>query len=367
MGRLRAAGPQVLIRMHMSKSSRIHFAVAGLGWPGRMHSAAVLGARGAVLHAVVDANADRLKEFMSEFPVKIGHTDYDAALADPKIDAVILCLPNFLHFPASMGALRAGKHVLCEKPPTLTAREMRRLKLEAESRGLIYAFGRQMRFGGRMMAARKLVRAGKLGDVYYARTSWLRKRGIPIGMGGWFLDRKRAGGGALIDIGIHALDNAWYLMGSPRPVAVSGRVFQKFDGLVPGNVHNDVDDCGFAFIRFEGGQVLSLETTWAANLPETMAEGWNGSADCVLFGSKASLQYQPLRLFEGDGEHVRVREVIAGKTDEFQLQLKDLMRAIRTGNAPVSNATHALWLMQMLDAVYQSSQTGREVRIRTLG
>jgi len=347
----------------MSKISPIHFAVVGLGWPGQEHSAAILRTRSAVLHAAVDADAERLKAFVDRFPVRVAYSSYEAALADPVVDAVVLCLPNFLHYPASLAALRAGKHVLCEKPPTLTAREMARLKKEADARGLTYAFGRQMRFEGGMMEARKLVRTGKLGEIYYARTTWLRQRGIPIGIGGWFLDRKRAGGGVVIDLGVHALDNAWYLMGSPRPVSVSGRVFQKFGGLVPDSIHYDVDDGGFAFIRFETGQVLSLETTWAANLPESVAQGGNGTVNCLLFGTKAGLQLHPLRIFEGKGGQVEEREVAVKETDRFALQLKDFMRAIRTGEPPTSDATHALWLMQMLDAIYKSSQTGREVRL----
>lgn len=344
------------------------FAVVGLGWPGLMHAEAIRQTRGADLHAVVDANAGRVKEFLAKHPVRRVYGDYRAMLADPGVDAVIVCLPNFLHSTVSLAALRAGKHVLCEKPPTLNAREMRRLHDEAARRKRTYAFGRQMRFDGHMVAARKLVRAGKLGEIYYGKTSWFRRRGIPIGIGGWFLDKTRAGGGALIDIGIHALDNAWFLMGSPRPVSVSARVCRNFAGLVPSNVTNTVDDSGFAFIRFDTGQVLSLETTWAANLPESLAEGWNGTSECLLLGSKASLHLNlahGVKLYTGDGAHVVESEVAAETTDRFGMQLKDFMGAVRAGRPPLSDARHALQLMQMLDAIYRSSAAGREVAIRS--
>src|SRR5690606_14784515 len=144
---------------------------------------------------------------------------------DPKVEAVVIGLPNYLHFPATMSALRAGKHVLCEKPPTLSAPEMRQVKALADANNLVYFFGRQSRFDGKPVAARRLVDNGALGRIYLARAVFIRARGIPVGIGGWFLDRSKAGGGALIDIGVHAIDTAWYLMGCPRPLTVTGQTY----------------------------------------------------------------------------------------------------------------------------------------------
>ncbi len=348
----------------MGNRRRLHIGVVGLGWPGQMHLKAVLATPKLTLHSVADTSPERQRTFAAEHPGPKIFSGYEEMMADPAVDAVIICLPNFLHTAATLAGLRAGKHVLCEKPPTLHAKEMRQIKAEADQRGLIYAFGRQMRFGGSMVAARKLIKAGKLGDVYFAKSTWYRNRGIPIGIGGWFLDRARAGGGAMIDIGIHTLDNAWFLMGSPRPVSVSAQVFQKFGHLVPDNLHFDVDDCGYAFIKFDNGAVLSLETTWASNLPDTMMPDTNGAISCILHGRKAALQVMPeLRLYEGQRETVGDAPVAVEQVDAFQLQMADFTKAIRNGSAPTSDATHALYLMEMLDSIYKSSATGREVRI----
>lgn len=341
----------------------LRIGVIGLGWPGQMHAKAVLATRSATLHAIADTSPERRARHLKEHPAEKEFSGYEAMLADPDVDAVIICLPNFLHYPASLAALKAGKHVLCEKPPTMNAREMLKLKREAERRGLVYMFGRQARFSGEMIAARKLVNAGKLGEIYFARSVWLRNRGIPIGIGGWFLDKARAGGGAMIDIGIHTLDNAWFLMGSPRPLTVSAQVFQKFGRLVPDDIKNDVDDCGFAFIRFENGAVLSLETAWASNLPDSMIPEWNGLITCLVHGTKGALQTEPCRWFKGHREKVEEIAIDPEPADCFQLQLADFLRAIRTGGQPVSDAAHAVDLMEMLDAIYKSSVTGREVRI----
>src|SRR5262249_21985726 len=137
------------------------------------------------------------------------------------------------HFPVSLAALRAGKHVLCEKPPTLNSVEMRTLQKEAKNLGLIYFFSRQFRFTPSMRRAHDLIARAELGKIYFAEAVWVRSRGIPSGLGDWFTQRKRSGGGALIDIGVHALDSAWYLMGTPRPISVTASVFQNFKHLVP--------------------------------------------------------------------------------------------------------------------------------------
>lgn len=353
--------------MVKTSSRKLNIGVVGLGWPGAMHSEAVLAMPRLKLHAVADASPERIAKFTAEHAVERTFSDYAAMLADPELDAAIICLPNFLHADATMAALQAGKHVLCEKPPTLNVKEMKKIRAEAARRGLVYAFGRQMRFGGGMVAARKLIKAKKLGDIYYAKTTWYRNRGIPIGIGGWFLDRKRAGGGAMIDIGIHTLDNAWFLMGAPRPVSVSAQVFQKFKSVVPAGVHFDVDDSGFAFIKFENGAVLSLETAWASNLPDSMMPEWNGAISCLLHGDKAALQVMPeLKLYRGGRESVGEEDVAAEKIDAFQAQMADFTKAIRTGGEPTSSATHGVYLMEMLDAIYKSSETGREVRIPKL-
>src|SRR6202011_3163455 len=184
-----------------------------------------------------------------EYAPQKRYRDYHELLNDPEVNAAIICLPNFLHFPASLAALEAGKHVLCEKPPTLNAAEMKVLREEATQRKLIYYFSRQFRFAPSTRAARKVVQEGRLGKIYHAKATFVRSRGIPVGVGNWFTEKKRSGGGALIDIGIHALDAVWYLMGTPRPVSISAKVYRNFAHLakVPGFV---VGDGGFGFFCF---------------------------------------------------------------------------------------------------------------------
>jgi predicted dehydrogenase len=183
----------------------------------------------------------------------------------------------------------------------------------------------------------------------------------------WFTDKKRSGGGALIDIGVHALDTAWYLMGTPRPVSISAKVFRNFAHLVEVPVF-DVEDEAHAFIRFANDAVVELETSWAANLTDDTPIGpeWVGreSNNCILFGTKGTLRLKPLTLFEDDeGKLTTVPLESHYRESSFEMQLRNFAAAIR-GQAPaINNAEQAFELMEMVDGIYASSELGREVPV----
>ena len=141
----------------MSLSQSINVGIAGLGWPGERHAEAVIASSLGIVYAACDLNAERLKAFADSFAPKRIFTNFDEMLLDSNLDAVIIGLPNALHYPFSLKALQAGKHVLCEKPPTMNAEQMRTLHEEARNRGLVYYFGRQMRFSPAMQAAKKVI------------------------------------------------------------------------------------------------------------------------------------------------------------------------------------------------------------------
>ncbi|MBA3387457.1 MAG: Gfo/Idh/MocA family oxidoreductase [Chthoniobacterales bacterium] len=340
--------------------------VIGTGWPGQQHARVMSAIPEANLYACADLDEERRRLFGETYHPQKSFTDYHELLHDAGVDAVIVCLPNFLHFPASLAALEAGKHVFCEKPPTLNAAEMKVLDEEASKRGLIYYFGRQFRFTPGMRAANALIADGRLGKIYHAQATWVRSRGIPVGLGGWFTQKERAGGGALIDIGIHALDSAWYLMGTPKPVSVSAQVFRNFEHLVPSAVF-DVEDAAFGFIRFDNGAVITLETSWAGNLPDDIPQGEYFGRELnnsTVYGTKGTIRLKPLTLFEDqNGALTTVPVPLPDHADSFELQLRNFLDAM-AGRAPaINDARQALQLMEMLDAIYASSNLGREVPI----
>ncbi len=345
---------------------RVRIGIIGAGWPGQQHARAIRATVDAVLVALAEPNEVRAREFGAAYAPERRHLDYGDLLGDPALDAVVICLPNHLHFPATLAALRAGKHVLCEKPPTLNSAEMRVLQKEAEKQGLVYFFSRQFRFTPGMRLARDLIAREQLGRIYFAEAVWVRSRGIPTGLGGWFTEKKRSGGGALIDIGVHALDSAWYLMGTPRPVSVTASVFQNFKHLVQTPVF-DVEDAAFAFIRFANDAVVQLKTSWAGNLTDEIPEGAGVGREmnnCTIYGTKATVRLKPLTLFQDvEGKLVDQALKPPDSADSFELQMQHFVGAIHGRAAPVNSAQQAVYLMEMLDAIYLSSSTGREVPI----
>ena len=345
---------------------KINLAVIGTGWPGQQHARVMADIPEAHLYACADLDEARRVEFQTTYAPEKCFGDYHELLADPKLDATIICLPNFLHFPATLAALEAGKHVLCEKPPTMNAAEMKVLDEQASDRGLVYYFSRQFRFTPAMRAAKELIAAGRLGNIYHARATWVRSRGIPHGIGGWFTEKKRSGGGALIDIGVHALDSAWYLMGTPRPVSVSAQVYRNFEHLVQDPVF-DVEDAAYAFIRFENRAVVQLETCWAANLPDDIPMGQYFGRELnnsIVYGTKGTIRLKPLSFFEDQNGALTTMPIeLPDESDSFELQLKNFVDAINGRAEAINNATQALELMEMLDAIYASSSSGREVPI----
>lgn len=353
----------------MTKRSKLNVGIIGTGWPGQQHAIALRASKRGQLYACADLDDQRRDNFASEFTTKKCAADYHELLADPQLDVAVICLPNFLHFPASLASLEANKHVFCEKPPTLNAAEMKVLRDEATKRGLVYFFGRQFRFTPGMIAAKQLIADGRLGKIYHARATWVRSRGIPPGIGGWFTDKQRSGGGALIDIGVHALDSVWYLMGNPRPLSVSAGVFQNFAHFVNGGTF-DVEDSAYAFIRFDNGTVVQLETCWAGNLSDDIPEGkyfGRESNNSLVFGTKGTIRLKPLTLFEDqNGALVTVpikNSSVEDNAASFSAQMENFLGAIRGENEPVNNVEQALELMEMIDAIYASGAMGREVPI----
>jgi predicted dehydrogenase len=348
-------------------TTQLNVGIIGTGWPGQQHALALAKIGDAKLYAAAEVDPTRRSAFEKEFAPEKSYADYGELLNDPQVGAAIVCLPNFLHFPASLAALEAGKHVLCEKPPTMTAAEMNVLRDEAAKRKLIYYFSRQFRFTPAMRAAKKAIEDGRLGNVYYAQATFIRSRGTPGWGGGWFTDKKRSGGGALIDIGIHALDAVWYLMGSPRPVSISAKVFRNFAHLVDVPVF-DVEDAAYAFIRFENEAVVQLETCWAGNLTDDIPPReffGQEMANSTVYGTKGAVRLKPLTLFEDqNGTIVPVQlEAAEDEPGGFELQLRNFLDAINGTAAPINNADQAVALMEMIDGVYTSSQLGREVSV----
>src|SRR5688572_1805612 len=154
----------------MGEQTRV--GIIGCGWPGAAHAKGYLAAGGFKVVSVADLIPERRRKIMAEFSAQREYSEAKDLIADKEIDAVSICLPNHLHAPTALAALRAGKHVMCEKPPALSAAEARRTDAAAKKTGKVLLYSLQRRFGPHEQAAKAAVAKGYVGDIYHVRSAW---------------------------------------------------------------------------------------------------------------------------------------------------------------------------------------------------
>ena len=194
--------------------------VVGLGWAGQQHMAAYDALPGVELVAIAGMEDGPRQELGDQYGVEHRYSDWKDLVAAGDLDVVSVAVPTFLHAPIAVGALDAGIHVLSEKPIARTAEEARTMVDAAHRAGRVLEVAFNHRRRGDIEALKAAIDAGQIGRPYHARAVWLRRAGIPA-LGSWFTNREMAGGGPLIDIGVHVLDYALHLFGEPGVTAVS--------------------------------------------------------------------------------------------------------------------------------------------------
>ena len=211
----------------MRKSKMLRVGVIGAGGIGLEHLKSLRQCPEAIIAGVAEASLERLEQAARKYSIRQHYRDYTKLLADPSIDAVTIALPNHLHAPVALAALRANKHVFLEKPMAMNAAEAARVVRLAARRNRTLMVGHNFRFHSDTIAARALLRRGDLGSVYHARAFWLRQRGIPR-IGSWFTQKRLAGGGCVADIGVHMLDTCLHVLGDFDVITVSAQTHARF-------------------------------------------------------------------------------------------------------------------------------------------
>jgi predicted dehydrogenase len=284
------------------------------------------------------------------------------------IDVVSIALPNHLHASVALAALRAGKHVMLDKPMATSARAAARLVVEAKRRRRLLMVGQNQRFSPAVQTLRRLVDRGVLGEVYHAKAAWLRRSGIPR-IGSWFTQRKFAGGGCTYDIGAHVLDQTLYLLNEFDAVTVAGQTYAKFgprgrgDGTwgkseIDPRKPFDVDDLSVALIKLKSGRTVLLETSWAAHQP---VPDFNGTQ---LFGTEAGATTNPLRLFRSTRQGYVVEAPEPRPVFVNPNRMVHFINVLQGTEEPHVLPEQSLAVQKILDAIYLSAATGREVRLR---
>jgi predicted dehydrogenase len=354
-------------------SSKLRAAVIGVG-VGWNHIEGYQSHPDCELVAICDANPEILRERGERFnvPESRRYTDYRDVLRLGDVDAVSIALPNWLHEPVALEAFAHGKHVLCEKPLATSVEGGYRMIEAAHAANKTLMVCYNHRYRPEIMWLKRLIAAGEFGQLYAAKAGWMREGWIPT-HGQWFTRKACAGGGALIDLGVHVLDLALWLMGYPKPTVVCGAAFAKFgprgQKTKPREVKPetfDVDDMGFGFVRFEDGSVLQFESAWASH-----REPLQDAYFVRLFGSEAGANF-----YSGapNGETVVMFKLIHDQPTEIvprlpagvsghQLAVHHFVDCLLKGVPTESPGEHGLVGLQIIEAIYRSSQQGREVTL----
>jgi predicted dehydrogenase len=349
-------------------SNPLRFGVIGAGQIGHVACEEILRHPDARVTAASDLDSARLERLAERFTIGERFLDPEALLTSDSVDAVYIATPNVFHAPLAIAALQNGKHVLLEKPFAMNAAEADRVVHAARESGRVFTVGMNQRFRADVQRVRALVASGSLGNVYHAKAYWLRRTGIPK-LGTWFGKKSLAGGGALLDIGVHMLDLALHVTDNFRPISVSGHVQTVFGqrGLGEGGwgysdaTENgfDVEDTASALIKLENGATLALEVSWAAHQAENTR--WN----LELFGSDAGASCYPATLYRSghDGDYVVQQELKGALRYPHASRFANFVNAILGREELCVTAEQALIVQRVIDAVYESSATGREVSL----
>lgn len=356
-------------------NKRLRFGVIGAGAIGIHHMEAIRTSPRGELAAIAETSPQRLQEAAKRFGIADGHADYQELLARPDIDAVSIALPNYLHAPVSIAALKAGKHVHLEKPMAMNAAEATQIIAAAKEAHRLFMVGQNWRFNRDAQIMKVLVENGTLGEVYHAKAWWIRRYGIPR-IGSWFTQKKFAGGGALLDIGVHFLDLALHLLDNFEPEAVTGSTHARFGprGLGEGgwgkseidkNAVFDVDDYAMALIKLKGGRSLFLEVAWAAHVPEQ-------TYGVQLFGTDGGAEGFPTRIYRRS-ESLALKnagpstyEVVTPQLTALphtEDRLHHFIDCALDAKETLVRPAQSLAVQKIIDAIYESARTGREVRL----
>ncbi len=365
-------------------SKKVRIGIIGTGWIAEAHMEAYLQQPDVEIVAGADLIPGKAKAFFEKFGLEGVKTDYAShkeMLADKslKLDAVSICTYNRQHAQPAIDSLKAGIHVLLEKPFTVTLDEAVEVMRAEKESGKILSIGHQPRMDANMQMIKKICQSGQLGKIYYVQTGGGRRRGIPTPFGTTFIEDKTAGLGALGDIGCYSLDMVLNAIGNPKPLTVSGYK-SAFFGTDP-NYSNyvatghpeyaelfGVDDFAAAFVRLEGGIILDFRIAWAMNL--------DTSGDTIIMGTKGSLRIPSTECWNGSvgGAMTLYHEVCGEQTQTtipiikmekglFDLKIRTFLDAVKeNGKAPVP-ASDVLYNQAIIDGIAKSAACGHEVEI----
>ncbi|MDS0258628.1 Gfo/Idh/MocA family oxidoreductase [Haloarcula sp. S1CR25-12] len=355
----------------MNEEHSIDLGFIGLGNIARLHCDRLQKAgHGDLVTAGLDVEPEARARFAAQYDTTVYEEQselYDA------VDAVLVTTPNKFHEEYVVSALEAGLDVFVEKPLAHTVGSAERIAAAARDAEGFCMVGFHNRFRNPVQALLGYRDDGTMGDIGHIEANYIRRRGVP-GRGSWFTRKALAGGGSLIDIGVHAIDLSLFLLGFPEVVEVSGQTRANFGsrteysyvtmwGEDHGSAGFDVDDSASALIRCANGVTISLEVAWATNRPDSQEYVVRGSEA----GARLDLSDDKMELYETVStgvDHHRTSEIETAGDDAHGIELERFVDSVAAGEPPgVNTVEQALTVQRVLDAIYRSSTQGRAVTL----
>ena len=330
-------------------------AFSGAGYIITIHAKAAQAQKDLELAAVVEKYSEKSAVFAQRFKIKHQFHTVEELLKAGVVDALVVGTPNFLHAPQTIAALKAGVHVMVEKPMAINAREADKMMEASAKSGAQLMVAHCWRFDEDVLWLKK--EAKKLGRIirtkgYGVHTHW--------GPAGWFTQRQYAGGGALADMGIHALDTARFLLGDPQPASVYAKIGTHYKDF-------DVDDTGVIIVEWDNGATSYIELGWwqpHSDGPEAATQLYGTQGFGQLFPTQLELpnvKAQKLDIIRSGFEFPRKEHC---PQSMYNAQMAHFIECIRKDKTPVPGGLEGLMNMKVVDAAYKSSGTGKVVTIK---
>ncbi len=358
--------------MNKMDNAKIRVGIIGLGFGGESALKGYKRLSNVEVVALAGLEEDRLAALGKTYEIPHLYQNYEDLLQHEGLDAVSIAVPNSLHAPIALAAFERGLHILCEKPLARTGEEAESMVQAATRANRVLRVVYNHRERSDVQILKRYIAEGNLGTIYYAKAYWMRRRGIP-GTGSWFVNKQIAGGGPLIDLGVHVLDIALFLLDEPNVTSVTASTYNELGSRGIGfnlsagksgtNSKFEVEDLATAFIRLSTGTTLLLETSWATH---SSAQDDYG---IVLYGTQGGADIRAQKYNTTDtltiytdvaGVPAKISPQVQG--GEFHAAVtRDFIDIITSGNWSLHNGSDGLRRARIIDACYTSALQGREV------
>jgi predicted dehydrogenase len=335
-------------------------AFAGTGYISKIHAQAAQKLPDLELVAVVNHRPESRAEFAKTLGIPRQYTTVEELLHDGDVDAISINTPNYLHAPQTIAALEAGVHVMVEKPMAMDATEAGKMVATSEKSGALLMVAHCWRFDEEVLWLKERIDAGALGRVvrtkgYGVHANW--------GPGGWFTQKRFAGGGALADMGVHAIDTARFLLGDPQPESVYATIGTYYRER---GYDFDVDDTGVILISWDNGVTSYVESGWwqpHMDGPEAATQLYGQKGFGSIFPTLLELPNATEgRIDEVDGGFPHPREQQCPQRT-YDAQMAHFVESIRSHRPPLPGGAEGWVNMQIVDAAYESARTGQVAAI----